>query len=161
MEAEGAGKLDKVEKIENFETAAVCAASSQMHLYRPLGPQCPLLARKFLNNTVNAVLATLLPCSKGLGIVNDAANCKTSFAKKQQSLLKRLDLEFPPVYDDEDGSILRKWWNFSSIFIIFAFSFAAAVLGWTWRKRRLRNKRLPLSHSESFHTALKHYGVIE
>ena len=145
-----------------IDTTEMCAAASQVHVYRPLGPQCPLLARKFLNNTVNAVLATLLPCSKGLGIVNDAENCETHFAKKQQSLLKILDFEFPP-FDDEDE--INSRWNVSSssssAFIILIVSFIAAILGWTGRKRRLRNKRLPLSHSESFHTALKHYGVIE
>lgn len=139
-------------------TAAVCAAS-QVQLYLPLGPQCPLLARKFLNNTVNAVLATLLPCSKGLGIVNDAENCETNFAKKQQSLLERLDLEFPPS-DDENG-IKCRWNASSSVYMILFFTFITTILGWTGRKRRQRNKRLPLSHSESFHTALKHYGVIE
>jgi Core-2/I-Branching enzyme len=139
-----------------IDTTMVCAAASQVHLYRPLGPQCPLLARKFLNNTVNAVLATLLPCAGGLGIVNDAENCETNFAKKQQSLLTRLDLNFPP--DEESGSNSR--WN-SLAFILFFFSCIAAILVWTLRKRRQQSKRLPLSHSESFHTALKHYGVIE
>jgi hypothetical protein len=142
-------------------TATVCAAASQVHLYRPLGPQCPLLARKFLNDTIDAVLATLLPCSKGLGIVNDAENCETNFAKKQQSLLSRLNLEFPPDVDDGHSSLLLKWWNSNPLFIILSFSFIAAILGWTLRKRFQRTKRLPLSHSESFHTALKHYGVIE
>ena len=145
-----------------LSTTEVCSAPSQVHLYRPLGPQCPLLARKFLNNTVNAVLATLLPCSGGLGIVNDAENCNTNFAKKQQSLLAKLDLNFPPEDDDEPTTIFSRIWNSSSsLFIISFFSFLAAVLGWTLRKRAQRNKRLPLSHSESFHTALKHYGVIE
>lgn len=142
-----------------IDTTAVCNAASQVHLYRPLGPQCPLLARKFLNNTVNAVLATLLPCSKGLGIVNDAENCETNFARKHQSLLEILDFEFITPSDDDDK--IKSRWNVPSLFILLFVSSIAAIIGWTGCKRRQRNKKLPLSHSESFHTALRHYGVIE
>ena len=39
--------------------------------WRPLGPKCPLFARKFKNNTVKSVLAALLPCRNGLGILNE------------------------------------------------------------------------------------------
>lgn len=38
--------------------------------WRPLGPKCPLFARKFKRNTVQSVLAALLPCQNGLGILN-------------------------------------------------------------------------------------------
>ena len=60
----------------NGALAGVCADLRQRQAahaerHRPLGPQCRLLARKFLNTTVVQGLAALAPCGSTALVLND------------------------------------------------------------------------------------------
>lgn len=144
----------------NGKTAAATAAEIICDLidvpYKPLGPYCPLLARKFLNYTTDAVLAAVLPCTNGLNIVNDASDCEDARGERQRAMLRALNLTFP-VDDLDSGNR-----GFEVLAIIVAVMLLLFVVAIILRRRRERSRRLPLIHtSESFHTTLKHYGVIE
>ena len=156
---------------------AVCELPRSM--YRPLGPYCPLLARKFLNHTREAVLAAVLPCEKGLGIVNDPTSCETEAARRQHGIVAGLSLgEFESEGGDEDGLGTQQKNGEKNLvhrvihvlgFIVFGGMVVLAIGVGVFYKRQRRlpsflkspSKRLPLAHSESFHTQLRHYGVIE
>ena len=124
--------------------------------YKPLGPYCPLLARKFLNTTTDAVLAAVLPCSNGLNIINEASECDGSRAERQRAMLSGLNLTFPA--DEFDISAKR---GFEVLALIVLGMCVLLIMACVLRNKRERSRQLPLTHSESFHTTLKHYGVIE
>lgn len=134
---------------DDLEAGAAAAAG-----FRRLGPYCPLLARKFLGPTAPAVLAALLPCEGGLGVLNDPAACNTTAVSRQQQLLAGLDLDFPP--EERPEAHLSR----AALGAGGAAALAVALGVWALRRRRQR-KQLPMHHSESFHTTLRHYGVLD
>ena len=161
LEVDGGGvKEEKEAQLGAATAAAVCHSLSPVNdkSYTPLGPFCPLLARKFLNNTVNAVLASLLPCKDGLGIVNSAGECSGERALEQAALLAELDLDFPPEAVREGETSSWVWKVYAGVAVVGVVLF---IVGWTMMLGWHRQRRLPLSHSESFHTTLRNYGVIE
>jgi len=101
----------------------------------------------------------VLPCASGLGIVNDGGACNTPTALRQQALLSNLGLE-PNLAKCHRSS----WQHRAQVSGVVIVALAIlGMVGWAvWASRQKRRRQLPMSHrDQSFHTALKSYGILE
>jgi len=136
--------------------------------YELLGSRCPLMARKFTKDAVEAVLAAVVPCASELFIIQSSPqSCRGPAAARYEKLLSDMELS-PNVESNSRGKKNNNYYYYSNssdarvVRGLKTASFVGAVvgIGWAvWKHRRRR--RLPLAHRDGFHTILRSRGIIE
>lgn len=138
---------------------ALCGAAPR-HGPRPLGPACPLLARKFVNATVGRTLAAARsPC---LGVLHPLppGGCSAEEEEAEAEAEAEAELaalEAAPARARRGGGAGS--WALVALCVCAAVAAAArwGVHGWLAGRRR---RRLPMARNETFHTALKSHGIL-
>ncbi len=142
--------------------AAACAALRAAPPPPPLlGARCPLLARKFLNATASAALAALLPCRRGLGVLNAGAQCARGLGAEHEAMLRALGLEGLEAAAGRARAWAAARRGAAAIAAAACGLAAAAALARAvaWRLRKRRRAQIP--HNASFHTALREFGLLD